>query len=87
MQFTRTTCALRYAEGWEVYLREEASMHGPFDKSPDGEPNIYRSWRMKLIALPLLLAIALIGYVVSHPGVGKRVAEGMQAGSAGSHRP
>ncbi len=54
-------------------------MHGPFDKSPEGEPNIYRSFNMKLVALPLLLAIALIGYVVSHPGVMKWVADGVQA--------
>lgn len=54
-------------------------MHGPFDKSPKDEPNIYQSWSMKLVALPLLLAIALIGYVVSHPTVVKWVADGVQA--------
>ena len=59
-------------------------MHGPFDESPKGEPNIYRSWSIKLVALPLLLAIALIGYVVSHPGVVKWRADGMQAEFAGS---
>jgi hypothetical protein len=57
----------------------EASMHGPFDKSPEGEPNIYRSFNMKLAALPLLLAIALIGYVVSHTGVIKWLADGVRA--------
>jgi hypothetical protein len=57
----------------------EASMHGPFDKSPDGEPNIYRSFSIKLVALPLLLAIALIGYIVSHTGVIKWMADGIQA--------
>jgi hypothetical protein len=57
----------------------EASMHGPYDKSPEGEPNIYRSFNMKLVALPLLLAIALIGYVVSHTGVVKWMADGVQA--------
>ena len=59
-------------------------MHGPFDESPKGEPNIYRSWSIKLVALPLLLAIALIGYVVSHPGVIKWMADGMQAEFVGS---
>ena len=54
-------------------------MHGPFDKSPKGEQNIYQNWSMKLFALPLLVAIALIGYVVSHPGVAKWVADGVQA--------
>ena len=56
-------------------------MHGPFDKSPKGEPNIYQNWSMKLVALPLLLAIALIGYVVSHPGVVRWVTDGVQAES------
>jgi hypothetical protein len=62
----------------------EASMHGPFDKSPKGEPNIYQNWNMKLFALPLLLGIALIGYVVSHPGVAKWVADGVQAEFVGT---
>ena len=59
-------------------------MHGPFDKSPEGEPNIYRNWSMKLLALPLLLVIALIGYIVSHPEVGKWVADGVQAEFVGT---
>jgi hypothetical protein len=62
----------------------EASMHGPFDKSPKGEPNIYQNWSMKLLALPLLLVIALIGYIFSHPEVGKWVADGVQAEFVGS---
>ena len=59
-------------------------MHGPFDKSPKNQPNIYQNWSMKLFALPLLFAIALIGYVVSHPGVVKRVVDGVQAEFAGT---
>jgi hypothetical protein len=39
---------------------------------------------MKLIALPMLLAIALIGYVVSHPEFVKWVADGVQAEFADS---
>jgi hypothetical protein len=65
----------------------EASMHGPFDKTPKGEPNIYQNWSMKLFALPLLLAIALIGYVVSHPGIVKWVADGVQAEFVGTELP
>ncbi|MCP4618661.1 MAG: hypothetical protein GY844_19775 [Bradyrhizobium sp.] len=61
-------------------------MHGPFDKSPEAEPNIYRSWSMKLVALPLLLAIALIGYVVSHPGVIRSAAGVVQAEFAGTDK-
>ena len=59
-------------------------MQGPFEKSPKGEPNIYQNWSMKLFALPLLLAIALIGYVVSHPDVAKWVADGIQAEFVGT---
>jgi hypothetical protein len=64
----------------------EASMHGPFDKTPRGDPkpNIYQNWSIKLFALPLLLAIALIGYVVSHPHVAKWVADGVQAEFVGT---
>jgi hypothetical protein len=62
----------------------EASMHGPFDKPPEDEPNIYRNWSMKLFALPLLLVIAFIGYIVSHPEVGKWVADGVQAEFVGT---
>ena len=54
-------------------------MHGPFEKARKGEPNIYQSWSMKLVALPLLLLIALIGYIVSHPDIAKRVADGVGA--------
>jgi len=59
-------------------------MQGPFEKSPKGEPNIYQNWSMKLFALPLLLAIALIGYVISHPDVAKWVADGVQAEFVGT---
>ena len=59
-------------------------MHGPFDKYSKGEPNIYQNWNMKLIAVPMLLAIALIGYVVSHPEIIKWVADGIQAEFADS---
>lgn len=60
-------------------------MHGPFDKNSKGEPNIYQNWNMKLIAVPMLVAIALIGYVVSHPEVIKWVADGIQAEFADSN--
>ena len=48
------------------------------------KPNIYQNWSIKLFALPLLLAIALIGYVVSHPNVAKWVADGVQAEFVGT---
>jgi hypothetical protein len=39
---------------------------------------------MKLFALPVLLAAALIGFVVSHPGISKWVADAAQAEFAGT---
>jgi hypothetical protein len=62
----------------------EASMHGPFEKARKGETNICQSWSIKLVALPLLLLIALIGYIVSHPEVAKWVADGVGAEFAGT---
>src|SRR5262249_44856155 len=78
--FHKTVVCTAVCEGHgECTCVMEASMHGPFDKSSKGEPNIYQSWSIKLVALPLLLAIALIGYVVSHPHVVRWVADGVQA--------
>lgn len=62
-------------------------MHGPFDRVPKGEPNIYENWRMTLVALPVLLAIALIGYAVSHPEIAKWVSDGVQAEFVGANSP
>jgi hypothetical protein len=54
-------------------------MHGSIDKSPQADQSIYRSWNIKLIALPVLLVIALIGYAVSHPDVSRWISEAAQA--------
>ena len=54
-------------------------MHGSIDKSPQADQSIYRSWNIKLIALPVLLVIALIGYAVSHPDVSRWISEAVQA--------
>ena len=60
-------------------------MHGPFEKARKGEPNIHQSWSIKLVALPLLLLIALIGYIVSHPDIAKWVADGVEAELVGTN--
>jgi hypothetical protein len=62
----------------------EASMQGSFKQSPPPNQSIYRNWNIKLVALPVLLAIALIGYAVSHPDVSKWIAEAVQAEFAGT---
>ena len=59
-------------------------MQDPVEKQPRTNRNAYRNWDMKLFALPVLLAAALIGFVVSHPGIAKWVADAAQAEFAGT---
>jgi hypothetical protein len=59
-------------------------MQDPVEKQPRAGRNAYRNWDMKLFALPVLLAAALIGFVVSHPGISKWVADATQAEFAGT---
>lgn len=54
-------------------------MHGSFDNQPRGSRSAYRNWDMKLIALPILGAVALIAFVVSHPGASKWISDAAQA--------
>jgi hypothetical protein len=57
----------------------EASMHGSLDKQPREGKSAYRNWNMKLIALPILGVVALIAFVISHPGASKWIADAAQA--------
>jgi len=59
-------------------------MQGPVERQPRDDRSAYRNWDVKLFALPVLLATALIGYVVSHPGVSKWVADAAQAEFVGT---
>ena len=59
-------------------------MQGPVEKQSLGGRNAYRNWDIKLFALPVLLATALIGFVVSHPDVFKWVADAAQAEFVGT---
>ena len=59
-------------------------MQGPVEKQPRDSRSAYRNWDIKLFALPVLLAAALIGFVVSHPGVAKWVADAAQAEFVGT---
>jgi hypothetical protein len=62
----------------------EASMHGSFDQSPQDDQSIYRNWNIKLIALPVLVAVALIAYAISHPETANWISEVVQAEFVGS---
>jgi hypothetical protein len=56
----------------------EASMHGSFDQSPQDDQSIYRSWTIKLIALPVLALVALIAFAISHPETANWISEAVQ---------
>ena len=59
-------------------------MQGPVEKQPRDSRSVYRNWDIKLFAVPLLFAAALIGFMVSHPGAFKWVADAAQAEFAGT---
>ena len=54
-------------------------MHGSFDKPPHDEQSNYQSFSIKLVALPVLLVIALIGMLVSHPSAPKWISDAAEA--------
>ena len=54
-------------------------MHGSFDKPPRDEQSNYQSFSIKFVALPVLLVVALIGVVVSHPAAVKWISDAAQA--------
>ncbi|MGB8401746.1 hypothetical protein [Bradyrhizobium sp.] len=54
-------------------------MPGLLDKPPQDDRRIYRRFGIKFVALPALIAIALIGLVVSHPSVSQWTSEAVQA--------
>ena len=59
-------------------------MQGPVEKQSRDGRSVYRNWDVKLFALPVFLATALIGFLVSHPGVSKWIADAAQAEFAGT---
>ena len=46
-------------------------MQGSFDKQPQGDRSAYQSFSIKLVALPVLFIVALIGMAVSRPSASK----------------
>ena len=59
-------------------------MHGSFDREPRDEQSNYQSFSIKLIALPVLVIIALIGMLVSHPAATKWISDAAQAEFVGT---
>jgi hypothetical protein len=60
----------------------ETFMHGSFDKS--GETDNQRSWSVGFFALPLCIAIALVGFVLTHPEASNWISEAVQAEFVGA---
>ena len=59
-------------------------MRGSFDKQPHDDRNADQGWSMKLVALPLLVVVALIGMVLSHPAAIKWISDAAQAEFVGT---
>jgi hypothetical protein len=55
----------------------ETAMHGSFDKS--GDTDNQRSWNIGIFALPICVAIGLIGFVLMHPQASSWISEAAQA--------
>ena len=61
-------------------------MRGLFDRSDkSAHESIYRSWRIGILALPVLLVTALVAVLIAHPDLPNRIMEAARAefGSAG----
>ena len=54
-------------------------MHGSLDEQPRDRKNAYRAWDIKLVALPILIVVALIGLAITQPSASKWVSDAVQA--------
>jgi hypothetical protein len=59
-------------------------MDGSLDKQPQNDRSVYGSFGIKLIALPVLIVVALIGMAVSHPSATQWIADAAQAEFVGT---
>ena len=63
-------------------------MHGSLDNQPNDSKkdskSVYRAWDIKLVALPILIVVALIGLAITHPSASKWVSEAVQAEFVGT---
>ncbi|MGN8543690.1 hypothetical protein ACQPTN_00675 [Bradyrhizobium sp. 13971] len=62
----------------------EESMQSSFDKRGQDPQHNYQSFSIKLVALPLLVVVALIGMLVSHPAVVRWISDAAQAEFVGT---
>ena len=59
-------------------------MHGSFDESDGNDNNIYQRWGIGFLALPVLLAISLLGLAIVQPATSNWIAESVQAEFVGN---
>jgi len=59
-------------------------MHGSFEKSRETGKRIYRGWGIGILALPALIAIALIGVAITHRGASNWISQAVQAEFVGT---
>lgn len=59
-------------------------MQSSFDKRRRDPQQNYQSFSIKLVALPLLVVVALIGMLVSHPAAVKWISDAAQAEFVGT---
>jgi hypothetical protein len=54
-------------------------MHGTFEKRRESDDRIHRSSGIGFFVFPALLAIVLIGFAATHPGVSTLISDAVQA--------
>ena len=59
-------------------------MQDPVEKQTRNGKDVYPNWDVKLLALPILLGVALIGFAVSHPSASKWISDAVQAEFVGT---
>jgi hypothetical protein len=59
-------------------------MHGSLNEKPGDPKSAYRAWDNKLVALPILIVVALIGIAITQPSASKWISESVQAEFAGT---
>jgi hypothetical protein len=59
-------------------------MKSSVEKQPRDSKSAYRTWDIKLFALPVLFVVALIGFAVSHPSASKWISDAAQAEFVGT---
>ena len=47
--------------------------------SRETSDHVYRSWRIGIYALPALLGVALVGFLLSHPDASRWISDAAQA--------